>query len=203
MGVCFWLGISSRLSIRTTLHASLALFGRVFTPCWSMSAGKIRLEYVSEQYILSLGSLSFYASSTFWCLVLNWHVFLFNSYLVLTLHNCTWYADVTFLFPEIYETKSPFFIFFSAWTNIYRSSKPCALSGLNPVALSGSTVCQDQCRRITALIRQHTSLSQLDFLSWGSHFSLVGNLSWKWFGFFSVGIVVVYGRSMSYYSVNM
>ena len=71
---------------------------------------------------------------------------------------------------------------------------------LNPVALSGSTVCQDQCRRITALIRQHTSLSQLDFFH-GAHFSLVGNLSRKWFGSLSVGIVVVYGRSLSYYSV--
>ena len=59
------------------------------------------------------------------------------------------------------------FLSFSAWTNIYRSSKPCALSGLNPVALSGSTVYQDQCRRITALIRQHTSLSQLDFFVLG------------------------------------
>ena len=36
---------------------------------------------------------------------------------------------------------------------------------------------------------------------WGSHFSLVGNLSRKWFGSLSVGIVVVYGRSLSYYSV--
>ena len=108
MWVCFWPGIISRLSIRTTLHASLALFGRVFTPCWSMSACKKRLEYVGEQYILSLGRLSFYASSTFWCLLLNWHVLLFNSYLDLTLHNCTWYADVTFLFPEIYKTKNPF-----------------------------------------------------------------------------------------------
>ena len=71
------------------------------------------------------------------------------------------------------------FLSFSAWTNIYRSSKPCALSGLNPVALSGSTVCQDQCRRITALIRQHTSLSHLDFLSWNFHFTSLGNVSWQ------------------------
>ena len=177
MGVCFWLGISSRLSIRTTLHASLALFGRVFTPCWSMSAGKIQLEYVSEQYILSLGRLSFYASSTFWCLLLNWHVLLFNSYLDLTLHNCTWYAVLMIhLFPVIRDSKEKiffFYLFLIALTNIFWSSKPCALSGLNPVALSGSTVCQDQCRRITALIRQHTSLSQLDFFPGALTFHLL------------------------------
>ena len=101
-----------------------------------------------------------------------------------------------FCFQDIYETKNLFFLSFSAWTNIYRSSKPCALSGLNPVALSGSTVCQDQCRRITALIRQHTSLSQLDFLSWNFHFTALGNVSWQLFSNYPWEM-----ESLSYYSV--
>ena len=70
-------------------------------------------------------------------------------------------------------------------------TEPCCSIWLN--CLSGSMQ-TDNCLDPPAHKLESTRL-----FPWGSQFSL--NLSRKWFGSLSVGIVVVYGRSLSSYSL--
>ena len=103
----------------------------------------------------------------------------------------SWFERKNLFFLSFFHCINKYFLIFQAMCSVRAES--CCSIWLN--CLSGSMQ-TDNCLDPPAHKLESTRL-----FPWGSHFSLVGNLSRKWFGFLSLGIIVVYGRSPSYYSV--